>query len=148
MHAVLTITDDHLRLEHEAVTYEPIASDAALGALLFALPPAEVRFTGATAAARPALQLSLATARQFAALLARHAARPDRALPRLPAGVSIAQAREWARAAGDAVPPAEHERFCARVAQALGDDPWGDGSPAVVLRHQQFGLFGQGAAAP
>jgi hypothetical protein len=141
MHAVLTITNDHLRLEHEQVTYEPIPTDAALGALLFALPPADVRFTGASAAARPALQLALVTARQFAAMLARHAGRPDRATPRLPAHVTVDQAREWVRAAGEAVPPAEHERFCARVARALGDDPWGDGSPAVVVRHQQFGLF-------
>jgi hypothetical protein len=142
MGPVLSLIDDlTLRFVHDEVTYQPIPSDAALGALLFALGVDTVDLSGARLGQKPALRIALATAQQFARILERHAARPDRAQPQFPAKVGIADARGWLAAAAAAVPEAEQERFCWRVARRLGPDPWGDGSPAIELRNQQFGLF-------
>jgi hypothetical protein len=140
------LNDQKLRLVHEDVAYAPIAGDAALGALLFALrldEPGAVGFEGARVAERPELHLALATARQFAHALRRHAGRTERGMPALPGVVSENEARGWLLAAAEAVPAAEQERFCWRVARRLGPAPWADGSAAIELRHQQFGLFGE-----
>ncbi|HEX7688823.1 MAG TPA: hypothetical protein VF453_14010, partial [Burkholderiaceae bacterium] len=87
MTALLQLLDDHkLRLVHEDVAYAPIAGDAALGALLFALRLDEagaVAFEDARVADRPALHLALSTARQFAHALRRHAGRVERGSPAL-----------------------------------------------------------------
>jgi hypothetical protein len=47
-------------------------------------------------------------------------------------------------AAALAVPEAERDRFCWRLARRLGADPWGDGRPAIALANQQFGMFEEG----
>jgi hypothetical protein len=141
---VLTILPDQtLRFDHEGVTYAPLANDPALGALLFALGvhDADVDLSTARVAERPELQLVLATARQFAHLLARHAARANRTEPLLPTVVSEDTARTWLVNAAAAVPAAEQERFCWRVARRLGAAPWSDGRAAIELHNQQFGLF-------
>jgi hypothetical protein len=149
MPPVLTLIDDlTLRFVHDEVTYEPLRADAVLGALLFTLGVDDVDLSGARHAHKTTLRLSLATARQFVRVLERHAARAERGQPLLPAKVGVEDARGWFAAAAAAVPEAEQERFCWRVARRLGPDPWGDGSPAIELRNQQFGLFEAGFEAP
>jgi hypothetical protein len=142
MRPVLTRLPDHtLRLVHDEIAYAPIAGDAALGALLFTLSADDVDLAAARAADRPELRLSLAAARQYARILARHAERAARGEPLLPAGMTEATARGWLAAAAAAVPAAEQERFCWRVARQLGPEPWSDGHPAIELHPQQFPLF-------
>jgi hypothetical protein len=142
MRPVLTILPDQtLRLIHEEVAYAPIPGDAALGALLFALNLGEVNLAAARHAEKPALRLALATARQFARILERHAGRAERERPLLPVVVSVDTARGWLLGAAEVVPAAERERFCWRAARRLGENPWGDGSPAIALHNQQFCLF-------
>lgn len=156
MPPVLTLIDDlTVRFVHDEVTYEPLRSDAVLGALLFTLGVDKMDFAQARHAHRPTLRLVFDTARQFARVLERHAGRAERAQPMLPAKVGIGDARGWFAQAAAAVPEAEQERFCWRVARRLGPDPWGDGSPAIELHNQQFGLFeanfeepGEGAPQP
>jgi hypothetical protein len=139
---VLTLIDDlTVRFVHDEVTYEPLRGDAVLGALLFTLGVDKVDLANARHAHKTTLRLVFDTARQFAHVLERHAGRADRAQPLLPAKVSVADARGWFAQAAAAVPEAEQERFCWRVARRLGPDPWADGSAAIELRNQQFGLF-------
>ena len=148
MTATLTsLRSDAIRLTHEDVHYEPIATDAALGALLFALDllgrdafdVASMRY-----ADRVALGPALDAARQYGLILQRHIDRPDRASPRLPASVKVDDAHAWVHAAAARVPEAERDRFCWRLARRLGADPWGDGRPAIALANQQFGMFEEG----
>ena len=140
--ATIEITQDPLmRVEHDGVVYEPVPTDAALGALLFALRPGSVRAGHPRYADRLHLQLSLLTARQFERVLQRYADRADRDEPGLPPRVAVADVRDWVLRAARSVPAAEQERFCWRLAQRLGPDPWGDGSPAIELSGQQFALF-------
>jgi len=150
MPATLTsLRADAMRLTHDGVAYEPIADDAALGALLFALDllgrdafdVAAMRY-----ADRVALGPALDAARQYGLILRRHVERPDRAAPRLPAAVEVDEAHAWVHAAAAAVPEAERDRFCWRLARRLGDDPWCDGRPAIALANQQFGMFEEGFA--
>jgi len=142
MNALLTRKNaDSLRLACDGVVYEPVPSDAALGGLLFCLQPEDVVFDGAPHDDRTELGQVLATARQFARILQRHAARTDRSRPDLPGAATVEAARAWAASAAGTVPADELERFCWRLARRLGPDPWCDGSPAIQLRHQQFGLF-------
>ena len=148
MTATLTsLRSDAIRLTHDDVPYEPVTTDAALGALLFALDllgrdafdvPA-MRY-----ADRLALGPALDAARQYGLILRRHVDRPDRASPLLPASVRIEDAHAWVHAAASAVPEAERDRFCWRLARRLGADPWGDGRPAIALANQQFGMFEEG----
>ncbi len=145
MSAVLTLlrADTH-RLAHDDVAYEPVTTPSTLGALLFALDllvSDAVTFDGARYSDRVAMQPALAAARQFGLILQRHAQRPDRATPRLPAPVQLEAVRAWVHAAAAAVPEKEIERFCWRFARALGADPWCDGRPAIELQNQQFALF-------
>ena len=67
-------------------------------------------------------------------------------MPLLPAAVKVEHAHAWVHAAAVAVPEAERDRFCWRLARRLGDDPWGDGRPAIALANQQFGMFEEGFA--
>jgi hypothetical protein len=139
---VLTLLPDQtLRLDHDEVAYAPIASDAALGALLFTLGIDDVDLSGARVSDRTELRLALATARQYAHILARHAGRAARGEALLPAVVPESAARGWLVGAAAAVPAAEQERFCRRVAQRLGAEPWSDGHAAIELHNQQFSLF-------
>ncbi len=135
-----------LRLTHDGIVYDGIPGDAALGALLFTLRPASVAFTGARASDQLPLRLSVATARQFAALLQKLASRTDRAQAGLPAHVDAGAARAWLQAAVATVPHDEQPRFAWRAARRLGEDPWGDGSPAVTLSQEQLALFEAGFA--
>jgi hypothetical protein len=148
MTATLTsLRSDAIRLTHDDVNYEPIGNDAALGALLFAL-----NLLGRDAfdvdamryADRVALGPALDAARQYGLILQRHIDRPDRASPLLPAAVRVDDAHAWVHAAAHAVPEAERDRFCWRLARRLGADPWGDGRPAIALANQQFGMFEEG----
>jgi hypothetical protein len=148
MPAILTaLRADAIRVTHEDVHYEPIASDAALGALLFALgllgrdavDVAAMRY-----ADRVALVPALDAARQFGLILAHHVDRADRASPRLPASVRIDDACAWVHAAATAVPEPERDRFCWRLARRLGEQPWCDDRPAIALANQQFGMFEEG----
>jgi len=148
MTAILTsLRSDAIRLTHEDVHYEPVATDAALGALLFALDllgrdafdVAAMRY-----ADRVALGPALDAARQYGLILQRHIDRADRGGPRLPASVRIEDAHAWVHAAAASVPEAERDRFCWRLARRLGADPWGDGRPAIALANQQFGMFEEG----
>src|SRR6516225_2040989 len=149
MRAVLTLLPDQtLRLDHDEVAYAPIASDAALGALLFTLRVEAVDLAHARHADRPELRLALATAREFARILERHAGRAERARALLPAAVTEGAARAWFAGAAAAVPAAEQERFCWRVARRLGPEPWSDGHAAIELHNQQFGLFEPVEPAP
>jgi hypothetical protein len=142
MRPVLTLLPDQtLRLDHDGIAYAPLRGDAALGALLFTLRVEAIDLRRARVADRTELHLALATAREFARLLERHAARPARGESRLPAVVTEDDARAWFAGAAAGVPQAELERFCWRVARRLGPEPWSDGRPAIELHHQQFGLF-------
>jgi len=150
MPATLTsLRGDAIRLAHEDVAYEPIASDAALGALLFSLDllgrdafdvPA-MRY-----ADRLALLPALDAARQYGLILQRHVDRADRSTPLLPASVKVDDAHAWVHAAAGAVPEAERDRFCWRLARRLGTNPWCDERPAIALANQQFGMFEEGFA--
>jgi len=150
MPATLTsLRGDAIRLAHEDVAYEPIASDAALGALLFSLDllgrdafdvPA-MRY-----ADRMALLPALDAARQYGLILQRHVDRADRSTPLLPASVKVDDAHAWVHAAAGAVPEAERDRFCWRLARRLGTNPWCDERPAIALANQQFGMFEEGFA--
>jgi hypothetical protein len=150
MPATLTsLRGDAIRLAHEDVAYEPIASDAALGALLFSLDllgrdafdvPA-MRY-----ADRLALLPALDAARQYGLILQRHVDRADRSTPLLPASVKVDDAHAWVHAAAAAVPEAERDRFCWRLARRLGENPWCDERPAIALANQQFGMFEEGFA--
>jgi hypothetical protein len=148
MTATLTsLRADAIRLTHDDVHYEPIASDGALGALLFALDLLG-RDAFDVAAMRHADRLALGpaldAARQYGLILQRHVDRPDRAGALLPASVKIDDAHAWVHAGALAVPEAERDRFCWRLARRLGADPWGDGRPAIALANQQFGMFEEG----
>ena len=150
MPATLTpLRGDAIRLVHEDVADEPIASDAALGALLFALDllgrdafdVAAMRY-----ADRVALVPALDAARQYGLILQRHVDRPDRSTPLLPPAVRVDQACAWVHDAAVAVPEAERDRFCWRLARRLGANPWCDERPAIALANQQFGMFEEGFA--
>jgi len=147
MPATLTsLRADAIRLTHDDVAYEPLVDDAALGALLFALDLLERDAFDVAAmryADRMALAPALEAARQYGLILRRHVDRADRAVPLLPAAVKVEHAHAWVHAAAVAVPEAERDRFCWRLARRLGDDPWGDGRPAIALANQQFGMFGR-----
>ena len=146
---VTPLRADAVRLTHEGVAYEPLPDDASLGALMFALDllgreafdVAAMRY-----ADRVALVPALDAARQYGLVLRRHIDRTDRAQPALPAAVTVDQACGWIHAAAVAVPEAERDRFCWRLARRLGPDPWGDGRPAIALANQQFGMFEEGFA--
>jgi len=150
MPATLTsLRADAIRLTHDDVAYEPIADDASLGALLFALDLLERDAFDLRAmryADRVTLGPALEAARQYGLVLRRHVERADRATPLLPAGVKVDHAHAWVHAAAVTVPEAERDRFCWRLARRLGDDPWGDGRPAIALANQQFGMFEEGFA--
>jgi hypothetical protein len=138
-----TLRADAIRVVHEDIAYEPIAGDAALGALLFALDllgPGAVE-TPTRHADRAALLPALQAARQYGRILQRHADRADRAAPALPGAVKVDDAHAWVHAAATAVPEAERDRFCWRLARRLGPAPWCDGRPAVALANQQFAMF-------
>ncbi len=148
MTATLTsLRADAIRLTHDDVQYEPVADDAALGALLFALDllgrdafdVAAMRY-----ADRVALGPALDAARQYGLILQRHIDRADRAGTLLPAAIKVDDAHAWVHAAAASVPEAERDRFCWRLARRLGADPWGDGRPAIALANQQFGMFEEG----
>ncbi len=148
MPATLTaLRADAIRLTHDDVPYEPLASDAALGALLFALDLLgrdAVDVAAMRYADRLALGPALDAARQYGLILARHVERADRATPRLPASVRVDDVHGWVHAAAAAVPEVERDRFCWRLARRLGADPWCDGRPAIALANQQFGMFEEG----
>ena len=150
MPATLTsLRADAIRLTHDDVAYEPLVDDAALGALLFALDLLERDAFDVAAmryADRMALAPALEAARQYGLILRRHVDRADRAVPLLPAAVKVEHAHAWVHAAAAAVPEAQRDRFCWRLARRLGDDPWGDGRPAIALANQQFGMFEEGFA--
>lgn len=159
MPATLTaLRADAIRVTHEDVHYEPIGTDAALGALLFALDLLgrdAVDVAAMRYADRVALVPALDAARQYGLILERHADRTDRGSPRLPQSVKVDDAHTWVHAAAVAVPEAERDRFCWRLARRLGVDPWCDDRPAIALANQQFGMFEEGfeeiearAAAP
>ena len=142
-----SLRGDAIRLTHADVDYEPLASDAARGALLFALDLLGRDAFDVDAmryADRVALGPALDAARQYGLILQRHVDRPDRAEARLPPSVSVDDAHAWVHAAAHAVPEAERDRFCWRLARRLGADPWGDGRPAIALENQQFGMFEEG----
>jgi hypothetical protein len=148
MPATLTpLRADAIRVTHDDVDYEPLGSDAALGALLFALGLLG-RDAVDTRAMRYADQLALVpaldAARQYGLILQRHVNRVDRAVPRLPASVAVDDVHRWVHAAATAAPEAERDRFCWRLARALGADPWCDGNPAIARANQQFGMFEEG----
>lgn len=151
MPAILTaLRADTIRLTHDGVAYEPIASDAALGALLLALDllgrdafdTAAMRY-----ADRVALVPALDAARQYGLILQRHVDRADRAVPLLPASVKLDDAHAWVHAAATLAPEAERDRFCWRLARRLGENPWCDERPAIALAGQQFGMFEEGFEA-
>ena len=148
MTATLTsLRADAIRLTHDDVHYEPVADDAALGALLFALDllGRDAFDVGAMRYAdRVALGPALDAARQYGLILQRHVDRADRASTLLPAAVKVDDAHAWVHAAAASVPEAERDRFCWRLARRLGADPWGDGRPAIALANQQFGMFEEG----
>jgi hypothetical protein len=150
MPATLTsLRADAIRLTHDDVAYEPIADDASLGALLLALDLLERDAFDVPAmryADRTTLGPALEAARQYGLVLRRHVDRADRAVPLLPAGVKIDHAHAWVHAAALAVPEAERDRFCWRLARRLGSDPWCDDRPAIALANQQFGMFEEGFA--
>ncbi len=150
MSATLTaLRADAIRVSHDDVHYEPLSSDAALGALLFALDLLArdaVDVAAMRYADRVALVPALDAARQYGLILARHVDRADRATPRLPPSVKLDDAHAWVHAAAAAVPEAERDRFCWRLARRLGTDPWCDGRPAIALANQQFGMFEEGFA--
>lgn len=148
MTATLTsLRTDAIRLTHDDVAYEPLENDAALGALLFALDLLDrdaFEVAAMRYADRVALGPALDAARQYGLILQRHVDRTDRASPLLPATVKVDDAHAWVHAAACAVPEAERDRFCWRLARRLGADPWGDGRPAIALSNQQFGMFEEG----
>ncbi len=148
MPATLTsLRADAIRLTHDEVAYEPLADDAALGALLFALDLLERDAFDVPAmryADRVALVPALDAARQHGLILRRHVDRADRAVPLLPASVTVDHLHGWVHAAAATVPEVERDRFCWRLARRLGSDPWGDGRPAIALANQQFGMFEEG----
>ncbi len=148
MPATLTaLRADAIRVTHEDVHYEPLAGDAALGALLFALDLLgrdAVDVAAMRYADRIALGPALDAARQYGLILRRHVGRADRGTPLLPGSVRIDDAHAWVHAAAAAVPEAERDRFCWRLARGLGADPWCDGRPAIALANQQFGMFEEG----
>ena len=150
MAALLTsLRADAIRVTHEDVSYEPIANDATLGALLFALDllGADGVDVGAMRhSERVALEPALLAAREHGLILRRHVARADRATPLLPASVRIDHAHAWVHAAAALAPEAERDRFCWRLARRLGLDPWCDGRPAIALANQQFAMFEEGFA--
>ncbi|HEY9026827.1 MAG TPA: hypothetical protein VIP05_21215 [Burkholderiaceae bacterium] len=148
MPAILTsLRADAMRLTHDDVAYEPIVDDASLGALLFALDLLDRAAFDVPAmryADRVTLGPALEAARQYGLILQRHVDRADRDTPLLPASVKIDHAHAWVHAAAATVPEAERDRFCWRLARRLGQDPWGDGRPAIALANQQFGMFEEG----
>ena len=150
MPAILTLLRaDAIRVSHDDVHYEPLAGDAALGALLFALDLLgrdAVDVAAMRYADRVALVPALEAARQYGLILARHVDRADRAQPLLPPSVKLDDAHAWVHAAAASVPDAERDRFCWRLARRLGTDPWCDGRPAIALANQQFGMFEEGFA--
>ncbi len=145
--SLTSLRADAIRITHDDVHYEPVADDAALGALLFALDLlgrdafdiAAMRY-----ADRVALGPALDAARQYGLILQRHIDRADRTTARLPPSVGVDDAHAWVHAAAASVPEAERDRFCWRLARRLGPDPWGDGRPAIALANQQFGMFEEG----
>ena len=148
MPAILTpLRGDAIRLTHDDVNYEPIGRDAALGALLFALDllgrdaidVAAMRY-----ADRVTLGPALDAARQHGLILQRHVGRADRGRPLLPAAATVDHAVAWVHEAARAVPEAERDRFCCRLARRLGDNPWCDERPAIALENQQFWMFEEG----
>ena len=148
MPATLTsLRSDAIRLTHDDVAYEPIASDAALGALLLALDLLDRSAFDVPAmryADRVALAPALDAARQYGLILQRHVDRADRAVPLLPPSVKVDDAHAWVHEAAALVPEAERDRFCWRLARRLGADPWCDERPAIALAGQQFGMFEEG----
>jgi hypothetical protein len=150
MPATLTsLRADAIRLTHDDVAYEPLVDDASLGALLFALDLLGRNAFDVPAmryADRVALLPALDAARQYGLILQRHIDRADRATPLLPPSVTVAHAHAWVHAAAATAPEAERDRFCWRLARRLGNDPWGDGRPAIALANQQFGMFEEGFA--
>ncbi|MEP6506420.1 MAG: hypothetical protein ABJD97_23995 [Betaproteobacteria bacterium] len=150
MPATLTpLRADAIRVTHEDVSYEPIGSDAALGALLFALDLLgrdAVDVAAMRYADRLALAPALDAARQYGLVLQRHVTRVDRGQPLLPASVRIDDAHAWVHAAAALAPETERDRFCWRLARRLGADPWCDGRPAIALANQQFAMFEEGFA--
>ena len=151
MPAFLTsLRGDAIRVTHDDIAYEPITRDASLGALLFALDllGRDAFDVGAMRYAdRVALVPSLDAARQHGLILQRHVERAERATPRLPAAVKLDDVHAWVHEAAAAVPEAERDRFCWRLARRLGADPWCDGRPAIALANQQFGMFEEGFEA-
>jgi hypothetical protein len=150
MPAILTpLRADAIRVTHEDVHYEPVASDAALGALLFALDLLgrdAVDVAAMRYADRVALGPALDAARQYGLILQRHVDRTDRATALLPASVRVDAVHAWVHAAAETVPEACRDHFCWRLARRLGVDPWCDGRPAIALANQQFGMFEEGFA--
>ena len=150
MPALLTyLRSDAIRLTHGDVAYEPITSDAALGALLLALDLLDRRAFDVPAmryADRVALVPALDAARQYGLILRRHVDRVDRAVPLLPPSVTVDTAHGWVHEAAALVPEAERDRFCWRLARRLGANPWCDERPAIALANQQFGMFEEGFA--
>ena len=148
MPATLTsLRADAIRLTHDDVAYEPIASDAVLGALLLALDLLDRQAFDVPAmryADRVALVPALDAARQYGLILQRHVDRADRAVPLLPASVTLNDAHAWVHAAAALAPEAERDRFCWRLARRLGVNPWCDERPAIALANQQFGMFEEG----
>src|ERR1700761_588883 len=102
MTATLTsLRSDAIRLTHDDVAYEPIATDAALGALLFALDLLGREAFDVPAmryADRTTLGPALDAARQYGLILQRHVDRADRATALLPAAVRIDDAHAWVHA--------------------------------------------------
>ena len=148
MPATLTaLRADAIRVTHDDVNYEPVTSDAALGALLFALDLLgrdAVDVPAMRYADRLALAPALDAARQYGLILKRHVDRADRKSPRLPDSVRVDDAHAWVHAAATTVPEAERDRFCWRLARRLGAEPWCDDRPAIALANQQFGMFEEG----
>jgi hypothetical protein len=148
MPATLTpLRSDAIRVTHEDVHYEPVTSDAALGALLFALDLLgrdAVDVAAMRYADRVALVPALDAARQFGLILERHVDRADRGAPLLPQSVTVDDAHAWVHAAAATAPEAERDRFCWRLARRLGTAPWCDDRPAIALANQQFGMFEEG----
>jgi hypothetical protein len=148
MLATLTaLRADAIRVIHEDVHYEPVTSDAALGALLFALDLLDRNAVDVAAmryADRVALVPALDAARQYGLILKRHVDRVDRSTPSLPGSVKVDDAYGWVHAAAATVPEGERDRFCWRLARRLGAEPWCDDRPAIALANQQFGMFEEG----
>jgi hypothetical protein len=148
MPATLTcLRGDAIRVTHDDVNYEPLERDAALGALLFALDLLDrdaIDVAAMRYADRVTLGPALDAARQYGLILQRHVARADRANASLPASVKVDDAHAWVHEAARAVPEAERDRFCWRLARRLGANPWCDDRPAIALENQQFGMFEEG----